>query len=129
MTVTHFTRRANEIRAPECVSRLMFCKEATSCVNPTRTGKQAFVLVCVRHLLCCDVPISGLAVDMIRSFKYKNCLKRLCFLFPYRDVNTLRTGDADLRFQHGGTRYICKFSLVPLHKGECFQRYHKLKHY
>ena len=27
------------------------------------------------------------------------------------------------------TRYICKFSLVPLHKGECFQRYHTLKHY
>ena len=25
--------------------------------------------------------------------------------------------------------YICKFSLVPLHKGECFQRYHTLKHY
>ena len=43
--------------------------------------------------------------------------------------NTLRTGDADLRFWHGETRYICKFSLVPLHKGECFQRYHTLKHY
>ena len=27
------------------------------------------------------------------------------------------------------TRYICKFCLVPLHKGECFQRYHTLKHY
>jgi len=24
---------------------------------------------------------------------------------------------------------FCKFSLVPLHKGECFQRYHTLKHY
>jgi len=23
-------------------------------------------------------------------------------------------------------RYICKFCLVPLHKGECFQRYHIL---
>jgi hypothetical protein len=45
------------------------------------------------------------------------------------DFNTLRTGDADLLFYHGETRYICKFSLVPLHKGECFQRYHTLKHY
>ena len=27
------------------------------------------------------------------------------------------------------TRYICKFSLVPLKKGGCFQRYHTLKHY
>jgi hypothetical protein len=27
------------------------------------------------------------------------------------------------------TRYICKFCLVQLHKGECFQRYHTLKHY
>lgn len=27
------------------------------------------------------------------------------------------------------TRYICKFCGVPLHKGECFQRYHTLKHY
>jgi len=27
------------------------------------------------------------------------------------------------------TRYICKFCLVPLHKGECFQRYHTIKHY
>jgi hypothetical protein len=26
------------------------------------------------------------------------------------------------------TRYICKFCLVPLHKRECFQRYHTLKH-
>jgi len=26
-------------------------------------------------------------------------------------------------------RYICKFSLVPPHKGECFQRYHTLRHY
>jgi hypothetical protein len=26
------------------------------------------------------------------------------------------------------TRYSCKFCLVPLHKGECFQRYHTLKH-
>jgi hypothetical protein len=40
-----------------------------------------------------------------------------------------RTGDANLHFLHGETRYICKFSLVPLHKGECFQRYHILKHY
>ena len=31
--------------------------------------------------------------------------------------------------QRGETRYICKFCLVPLHKGECFQRYHTLKHY
>jgi len=45
------------------------------------------------------------------------------------EVNTLRAGDADLRFEHGETRYICKFSLVPLHKGEFFQRYHTLKHY
>ena len=44
-------------------------------------------------------------------------------------LKTLRTGDAVLRFLHGETRYICKFSLVPLHKGECFQRYHTLKHY
>jgi len=27
------------------------------------------------------------------------------------------------------TRYICKFWLVPLHKVECFQRHHTLKHY
>jgi len=27
------------------------------------------------------------------------------------------------------TRYVCKFCLVPLHKGECFHRYHTLKHY
>jgi hypothetical protein len=27
------------------------------------------------------------------------------------------------------TRYDCKFCLVPLHKGECFQRYCTLKHY
>jgi hypothetical protein len=45
------------------------------------------------------------------------------------NFNTLRTGDADLRFQHGETRYICKFSLLPLHKGERSQRYHTLKHY
>jgi len=44
-------------------------------------------------------------------------------------LNTLRTGEADLRFSHGETRYICKFSLVSLHKGECFQRYRILKHY
>jgi hypothetical protein len=29
----------------------------------------------------------------------------------------------------GETRYICKFCLVPIHKRECFQRYHSLKHY
>jgi len=27
------------------------------------------------------------------------------------------------------TWYICKLCLLPLHKGECFQRYHTLKHY
>jgi hypothetical protein len=27
------------------------------------------------------------------------------------------------------TRYICKFCLVPIHKEECFQRYHTLMHY
>jgi hypothetical protein len=27
------------------------------------------------------------------------------------------------------TRYICKFCLVLLHKGGCFQRYHTLEHY
>ena len=54
----------------------------------------------------------------------------ICLRDPYRDnFNTLRTGDADLRFLHGETRYICKFSLVPLHKGEGFQMYHTLKHY
>ena len=26
------------------------------------------------------------------------------------------------------TQYIGKFCLVPLHKGECFQRYHTLQH-
>jgi hypothetical protein len=26
-------------------------------------------------------------------------------------------------------RYICNFCLVPLHRGECFQRYHILKYY
>jgi len=31
--------------------------------------------------------------------------------------------------QRNETWYICKFSLVSLHKGECFQRYHTLKHY
>lgn len=29
----------------------------------------------------------------------------------------------------GETQYICKFCQVPLHKGECFQSYHTLKHY
>jgi len=41
----------------------------------------------------------------------------------------MRTGDADLRFEHGESRFICKFFLVPLRKGEWFQRYHTLKHY
>jgi hypothetical protein len=27
------------------------------------------------------------------------------------------------------TRYICEFCVVPLHKGECFQRYHTLKYF
>jgi hypothetical protein len=27
------------------------------------------------------------------------------------------------------TKYICEFCIVLLHKGECFQRYHTLKHY
>ena len=31
--------------------------------------------------------------------------------------------------KRGETRYICKFCLVPLHKGESFQRYHTLQHY
>jgi len=31
--------------------------------------------------------------------------------------------------QRSETRYICKFCLVPLHKGKCFQRYQTLKHY
>ena len=31
--------------------------------------------------------------------------------------------------QRSETRYSCKFCLLPLHKGECFQRYHTLKHY
>ena len=32
--------------------------------------------------------------------------------------------------QGSETWYICKFCLVPLHKGECFQRYYRtLKHY
>jgi hypothetical protein len=33
------------------------------------------------------------------------------------------------RKKRSETRYIFKFCLVPLHKGECFQRYHTLKHY
>jgi len=47
----------------------------------------------------------------------------------YHVLDTLRTRDADLRFKRGETRYTCKFSLVPLHKGESFQRYRTLKHY
>jgi hypothetical protein len=27
------------------------------------------------------------------------------------------------------TRYICKFCVAPLHKEECFERYHSLRHY
>lgn len=27
------------------------------------------------------------------------------------------------------TRYICKFCVVPLHKGECFERYHTMERY
>jgi hypothetical protein len=27
------------------------------------------------------------------------------------------------------TVYICKFCVMPLHKGECFQKYHTLKHF
>ncbi|PNF33715.1 hypothetical protein B7P43_G11435 [Cryptotermes secundus] len=27
------------------------------------------------------------------------------------------------------TAYICKFCVMPLHKGECFQKYHTLKHF
>jgi hypothetical protein len=27
------------------------------------------------------------------------------------------------------TAYMCNFCVVPLHKGECFQRYHTLKHF
>jgi hypothetical protein len=27
------------------------------------------------------------------------------------------------------TRYICKFCLVLFHRGECFHKYHILKHY
>jgi hypothetical protein len=27
------------------------------------------------------------------------------------------------------TRYICKFCVAPLHKEECFERYHSLKNY
>jgi hypothetical protein len=27
------------------------------------------------------------------------------------------------------TRYICKFYVAPLHKEECFERYHNLKHH
>lgn len=37
-------------------SRLTF-RKVTSCVNPTRTGKQDFVLVCLHCLLCCNVLI------------------------------------------------------------------------
>ena len=61
-------------------------------------------------------------------------LLMICSVFPaliryIKYFNTLQAGDADLRFWHGESRYICKFSLVPLRKGECFQRYHTLKHY
>jgi hypothetical protein len=31
--------------------------------------------------------------------------------------------------KRGEARYICNFCLVPLHKGECLQRYYTLKHY
>jgi len=47
-------------------------------------------------------------------------LSSVILRFPleiFNMLNTLRTGDADLRFKHGETWYICKFSLVPLHKG------------
>jgi hypothetical protein len=27
------------------------------------------------------------------------------------------------------TGYVCEFCVMPLHKGECFQKYHTLKHF
>ena len=62
---------------------------------------------------------------------------------PYDIINTLWTGDADLHLhittvQDGrrtsGFLTCTSFPrtihcLVPLHKGECFQRYHTLQHY
>jgi hypothetical protein len=27
------------------------------------------------------------------------------------------------------TRYICKWCVVPLHRGSCFERFHSIKHY
>ena len=48
------------------------------------------------------------------AFLRYNCAERMTQICVF---NTVKLG------------YICKFSLVPLHKGECFQRYHTLKHY
>jgi len=31
--------------------------------------------------------------------------------------------------KHSETRYICKFCIVPLHKGFCFEKYHSGKNY
>ena len=91
------------------------------------------------------------------AFLRYNCAGRVTQIRVFT-LQLCRTSDADLRFyvttvQDGWRRfaflryncaermtqicvfntvklgYICKFSLVPLHKGECFQRYHTLKHY
>jgi len=31
--------------------------------------------------------------------------------------------------KRSATRYICKFCVVPVHKGSCFEKYHSLRNY
>ena len=93
------------------------------CIGPLRRSCYEYILE-VNHNVNSKWAIFGLCYNCIQ-------VSDICIYTMYvnSSINTLRTGDADLRFQHGETRYICKFSLVSLHKGECFQRYHTLKHY
>jgi hypothetical protein len=42
------------------------------------------------------------------------------------DVSVVR---ATYKKERSETRYICKFCIAPLHREECFERYHSLKHY
>jgi hypothetical protein len=53
--------------------------------------------------------------------KYDNSSKVLKWV----DVSVVRA----TRKRRSETRYICKFCIAPLHKKECFERYHSLKHY
>ena len=72
--------------------------------------------------------VSFVQIDAMEAMLYLTHCGRATQICVFT-LQLCRMGDADLRFSHGEPRYICKFSLVPLHKGECFQRYRTLKHY